>query len=430
MVGRYHHPGRERIALSSPKAVLRHPFVQVSLLSSVFSQIGIWVRNFSVLLFVMEKSGGDAFAVSMISVAEYGPIFLFSFIGGVFADRWKPKKTMVWCDVLSAVSVFLVLAALLFGEWQAVFLATLGSAICSQFSQPSGMKLFKQHLPDEQMQTGSISLLQTVFAVFMVLGPLLGTLVYQSFGIVTAMVLTGIAFLLSGAMLTLIPADRELSREAGAGQQTSLFREMAEGIRCVCTQRNLLFLSLCFAAVGLGVGLISPLSIFVVTEKLGLPPHYLQWMSIPYGLGEIIGGVLTFAAASKIAPERLLALGLLVNAAAIVGIGLSQVLWLTLLAQFVLALLQPAIFVGNNALVMRQTDAAFIGRVMGIRTPLMTGSMVAMMSVAGILKEMCSLTSLFLLAGGFFLIGLLFTLPVYRGSANASGSIRSEADHA
>ncbi|MCG4852196.1 MFS transporter, partial [Acidaminococcus intestini] len=76
---------------------------------------GIWVRNFAVLLFVTEKTNGDPFAVSMISVAEFLPIFIFSFIGGTFADRWQPKKTMVWCDLLSAVSIFGVIGALVFG---------------------------------------------------------------------------------------------------------------------------------------------------------------------------------------------------------------------------------------------------------------------------------------------------------------------------
>ena len=49
-----------------------------------------------------------------ILVAEFAPIFIFSFIGGTFADRWNPKKTMVWCDILSAISVFAVLVTLLF----------------------------------------------------------------------------------------------------------------------------------------------------------------------------------------------------------------------------------------------------------------------------------------------------------------------------
>ena len=40
------------------------------------------------------------------------------------------------------------------GSWGAVFFATLCSSILSQFAQPSGMKLFKIHVPDEVASIG------------------------------------------------------------------------------------------------------------------------------------------------------------------------------------------------------------------------------------------------------------------------------------
>ena len=98
--------------------LLKNRFVQAIFLSTFFLQVGIWVRNFAILLFVMEKTDGNALAVSMISVAEFAPIFIFSFIGGTFADRWQPKKTMVWCDILSALSVFTVIFILYLGTWK------------------------------------------------------------------------------------------------------------------------------------------------------------------------------------------------------------------------------------------------------------------------------------------------------------------------
>ena len=93
----------------SMSTFFRNRFVQVIIASSIFLQIGIWVRNFAILLFVMDKTNNNPVAVSLISVAEFAPIFIFSFIGGTFADRWRPKRTMVWCDLLSAISVFAVL---------------------------------------------------------------------------------------------------------------------------------------------------------------------------------------------------------------------------------------------------------------------------------------------------------------------------------
>ncbi|ANS74116.1 hypothetical protein AWM70_05600 [Paenibacillus yonginensis] len=159
------------------------------------------------------------------------------------------------------------------------------------------------------------------------------------------------------------------------------------------------------------MGLISSLAVFLVTEKLDLPAEALKWISLPYGLGAIIGGIATFALATKITPRRLLQTGLLVNGMGIILAGLSTKLWITMTAQFIIALLQPAIFVGNNALVMQHTDQNFIGRVMGIRTPLMTGAMLLMMSAAGVLKNTLSLILVYLLAGLCFFAGLLITVP-------------------
>ncbi|KYD26952.1 hypothetical protein B4110_1850 [Parageobacillus toebii] len=211
----------------SMASLLRNRFVQTIMTAGLFIQIGIWIRNFAILLFVTEKTDGDALAVSLISVAEFAPIFIFSFIGGTFADRWRPKRTMIWCDFLSAISIFIILIALLFGTWKAVFLATFVSAILSQFSQPSGMKLFKIHVPREQMQAG-MSLFQTMMAIFMIIGPILGTFVFQQFGIYISMAVVGIAFLLSALVLTLLPPDRMEEKDE---RETSLWHEIKIGFQ-------------------------------------------------------------------------------------------------------------------------------------------------------------------------------------------------------
>lgn len=238
-------------------ALFKNQVIRTILLSVLFLQIGIWVRNYSILLYVIEKTNGNAIAVSLISVAEFAPIFLFSFIGGTFADRWRPKRTMIWCDVLSAVSVFAVLLTLFFGSWKMIFFATLVSSILSQFSQPSGMKLFKQHVPMELVQMG-MSMYQTVFALFMILGPILGTFVYQRFGILAAVAVMGVAFICSAAVLLMLPADKEPTAEK---PKTTLMEEMKAGFRYVLNSRALSLLGGCFAAAGLAIGLTQPLGV-------------------------------------------------------------------------------------------------------------------------------------------------------------------------
>ncbi|GIN85124.1 MFS transporter [Heyndrickxia sporothermodurans] len=389
--------------------LLNNRVVRAIFISALFLQVGIWVRNFAVLLFVVEKTNNNPVAVSMISIAEFAPIFIFSFIGGTFADRWKPKKTMIWCDLLSAVSVFAVIFTLEFGTWKAVFFATLISSILSQFSQPSGMKLFKMHLKEELIQS-AMSIYQTIFAIFMILGPILGTFVFQRFGIDVSIAVTGVAFLLSALALTLIPADHSMEREE---KTTTLLQEMKSGIQYVLAKKELKLLGICFMAAGLAIGLIQPLNIFLVMERLGLPKENLQWLLMVNGAGMIIGGAFSMVFSKNTPPQRLLMLGMLANAIGMAIIGGSTVLWITLIAQFVSGFFMPCIQIGINTMILQNTESDFIGRVNGTLSPLFTGSMVVTMSMAGSLKEMWSIVPMYELAAILFIVGLLFIMPLY-----------------
>ncbi|MEI2356253.1 MFS transporter [Mesobacillus zeae] len=402
-------------------SLFHNQVIRTILLSVFFLQIGIWVRNYSILLYVIEKTNEDPVAVSMISVAEFAPIFLFSFIGGTFADRWRPKRTMIWCDLLSAVSIFAVLLTLFFGSWKVIFFATLVSSILSQFSQPSGMKLFKLHVPEKMVQMG-MSMYQTVFAIFMILGPVIGTFVYQNFGIMAAIAIMGVAFLLSAAALLLLPPDRELEEDK---LKTTLTEEMKAGFRYVWNSKPLTLLGGCFAAAGLGIGLTQPLGVFLITERLGLPKEDLQWLMAAFGIGMILGGGLAVAFSRKALPQVLLAIGMAASAIGFIGMGWSTAFWLTLTAQFFSGLFMPCIHIGINTMILQNTEADFIGRVNGILNPLFMGAMVITMSMAGLLKSNISIVFIYEAAALLLIVGIMTMIPLMK-KGQARQAVREE----
>jgi DHA3 family macrolide efflux protein-like MFS transporter len=395
--------------MTSMAQLFRNRVIQAILFSALFLQIGVWVRNFAVLLFVVDQTKGDPLAISMISIAEFLPIFLFSFIGGTFADRWRPKRTMIWCDLLSAASSFLVLVTILFFTWKAVFFATLISAILSQFSQPSGMKLFKMHVPAEQIQLG-MSLYQTIFAVFMILGPILGTYVYENFGIGLAIAIMGISFVLSAVVLFFLPEDRRMEEK----DEKSILQDMTAGIRYVLSKKTLTLLSGCFVTAGLALGMIQPLAVFLVTERLELEKDALQWLFMAHGIGMILGGGVAMGLAKSLSPQKLLIFSMTISAAGIAGAGLSTILWLTLLFEVIIGIVMPAIHISINTMILQHTEEAFVGRVNGILSPLFMGGMVLTMSIAGILKGWFPIEAIYVASGLLFFIGSLFVVPMMR----------------
>lgn len=383
-------------------------YVRTIVLSRVLLHLGIWIRNYAVLLFVSELTNNNPVYVSLISVAEFAPIFLFGLIGGTFADRWRPKRTMVWSDLLSAVSVGAVLLALMNGGWMALLIGTFISASLSQFSQPSAMKLYKRHVPAEQLQ-GAMAMSQTLVAVFTVLGPVIGTFIFIQFGITVSLILTAVLFLGSSLILATLPRDAEEPKSDDAG---GFIKELKAGLIYIGSNQSLRTLCLTFFAVGLASGLTQPLQIFLVIENLGQDKQFLQWLVMANGAAMLAGGAIIIGIAKKVRPQMLLMVGLLVSAVCTMVVGATTTIWLMIVLLVISGFFFPGIQSGIQTLLVRNTEGAFIGRVSGTITPVFMGMMVIGMFISGYLKETFSLVAVYVVSGGLIMIGASLLLPL------------------
>ncbi len=417
--------GTAAASANKPPSLFGNRFFQTILLSNVLLQIGIWVRNFAILMYVTEKTNEDPIAISLIYIAEFAPIFIFSFIGGAFADRWRPKRTMIWCDFLSAGSVLIVLLALVNGAWQTIFFATLISAILSQFSQPSAMRMFKYHLAPEQLQQ-AMAFFQSLVAIFMVGGPSLGIWAFHKFGIEASVAVMGVAFLLSAVVLFRLPEVKEEGTAAQAGER-SLKRELAEGFRYVWRSPVLKWLGVTFALAGLAVGIVQAMGLFVVTEKLGKPKEFLQYMMMINGAAMLVGGGLVAGLARKVAPQKLLAIGMLFGAVTNVLIGFSVSVPLTLALGFIGGLAFPAIHIGISTMILQWSDPTNVGRVNGALSPMFVGMMVIMMSISGTLKTVMPLEAIYTISGILMFLGMLVLVPLFKHKPPAEAGTRAES---
>lgn len=401
--------------------MLRNKYVRTIVLSRILLQLGVWVRNFAILLYVTEITHNDPFYVSLISVVEYAPIFLFAIVGGTFADRWLPKRTMMISDALSACSVFVVLLVVMSGSWRALLLATLMSAILSQFSQPSAMKLFKQHVPEGQLQR-VMAMFQSLTAFFMVIGPVIGAFIYEHYGIEVSLLIMGGMFIGSALILSFLPKDEPADADT-VKARGGIITEMKSGLSYVWSSPVLKNLGAAFVFAGLAAGLIQPLGVFVIIENLGRDRGFLQWIMMANGAAMLLGGMLIMSRGTAVKPQNMLALGLLVSAAGTVGVGWSHNAILTITLQAATGFFYPCIHIGINTLLLRNTETAYMGRVGGIMGPMFMGFNVIGMSVAGYLKGVFSLFAVFGGSGVLFLTGMLILLPLVRGEAGAKSKV-------
>ncbi|MGQ8874564.1 MFS transporter [Paenibacillus sp. TSA_86.1] len=374
--------------------------------SDLLQNLAIWIRNMAILYYIMDQTQGNPVAISLITVLEYAPIFVFSIIGGALADRWNPKRTMIIGDVLSALSIVMIIAILSSGYWQILYAATLVSSIVSQFSQPSSVKIVRRNVKREHVQS-AIAITQSANSLFLILGPVVGTFIYTAMGIQTSMLVLLILFIASAVLLTFLPKD-VTKRETG----TSLLSEIKEGWQYVSQSRSLKMLGLVFACVGLSAGLINPLAIFLVTERLGLEQTALQYLSGASGLGLLIGGAIAATVSSKLNQTKTLIVGLLCLAVTMMGEVISSWLWLTMGLTFLSSISLAFINIIISSYMVSRIDEHVIGRVNGTITPLFMGTMLIGSSLAGVIMNHTSLLIVYVISMTIMLLSMIPGLRV------------------
>ncbi|MCM3261439.1 MFS transporter [Paenibacillus lautus] len=380
------------------------------MVSDFMQNIGIWIRNMALLFFIMEQSNHDPVAVSLLTVIEYVPIFVISMVGGVLADRWRPKRTMIWGDILSFISILLILFVVYAGYWQAVFAVTLVSAVVSQFSQPSSMKIIKRCLPDEHVPAAT-ALSQTSMSLFIILGPMVGTTIYQAFGLQASLISLLILFGASAIVLAFLPStvDEPSKDSESAG---SFVKDMKAGFAYIGSSRLLKVLLVVYVLLALGSGLVQPLDIFVITERLQLEMSSVQWFTALEGLGMLIGGVIAAVIAGKVKGSYLLFAGL-----AFLGLStfvevLSQWPILTGSMRFVTGVLMAMAQTVLMAVMMQQVEEKFIGRLNGVMTPIFTGMLLIGSGLTGWYMSVTSIVVVYFTAGALFLLSSFISMKL------------------
>ncbi|WP_315372129.1 MFS transporter [Paenibacillus xylanexedens] len=369
--------------------------------SDLLQNLAIWIRNMAILYYVMDRTQGSPIAVSLITVLEYAPIFVFSIIGGALADRWNPKRTMILGDILSALSIVMIIGVLSSGYWQILYVATFVSSIVSQFSQPSSLKIVRRNVKGEHLQS-AIAITQSGQSLFLILGPIVGTFIYTAMGIQASMYALLTLFLISALLLTLLPKDATQRKT-----NTSLLADIKEGWQYVARSRSLKMLSLVFICIGLSAGLISPLGIFLITERLGLEATSLQFLSGASGVGLLIGGGIAAAVSAKLNQTLTLLVGVLCLAVATMGEVLSSWFWLTLLISFLSSISMAFINVIISTYLVTRIDEHLIGRVNGTITPLFIGSMLLGSSMAGVLMNSTSIFIVYAISVTVMILGIV-----------------------
>lgn len=370
------------------------------------SSIGTWMQNLAQAWLVLDISkspfylGLDAFLAGI-------PIFFFSLIGGVVADRVERRKVLLMSQYVQMSSAFILTALILVGAvriWEILFLSFV-VGLAQSFGGPAYAALIPSLVSKEDMPN-AIALNSIQFNVARVLGPAIGGLALDNLGAFWCFGLNGLSFLAPILSLTILNT-RYLPEKTGE----SIFASMKKGFKFIRHQgamEGLIVLGFCVTALGIPMTTFLP---WFAREVFRGGPGTFTLFLCASGSGAV-AGALGVAFLGNIRNKGRLALTMLVVlGGGISGFALSQSVVLSCMLLFLSGISLMAVFTNVLSLVQIITANEMRGRVISIYNAAFRGGMPMGNLVTGWLVPMFT-APVVLAVNGLLLVllGLYFLL--------------------
>ncbi|MGL5693854.1 MAG: MFS transporter [Peptostreptococcaceae bacterium] len=378
--------------------LLKNKIFLTILATDIIQQMAIWIRNLSIMFFIMDVTNSNPLMISALNMIEYIPMLLLTFIGGIIADKYNPKKLMLIGDFFSFISFVILGFFISKGYIGTIFLAVLVSAIVTQFSYPASQKYFKEYIDEEDIES-AIGVSQLLSSVFFIVGPFIGSYFYFNFGMDNTLLIISGLFLISIALITTLPNKKfEVIDSDGGLEDIKLTFKYIKDNHILSTFTKMFFI------ISFAIGISNNLDIFLVTQRLGLEDKYYQFFSGIAGIGVLVGGVLYLVLSKYLNNMKIVYISMGIFAVTVFFEGYSKIASLTMILQFIDNALAGLLSGYVMATITKITDQTFIGKVNGLTATLMYLGIMVGTLVSGFIMKYSSIVVAFSIASLAFLV--------------------------
>lgn len=372
--------------------------VVVGQIISLFSNA---VIRFALPLYLLNQTGSSALFGAVLACANV-PMILLSPVGGLVADRVNKRNVMVILDFSTAGLIGLFL--LLMSRVNLVLVLTLTLMILNGIAgayQPTVQASIPALIGKEKLMRAN-ALINIISSFASLLGPVLGGILYSTYGLFPVLVICIVSFVMSAVMELFIMIPYQRQEKDGNILQIAR-RDMAESIRFIHRDKPILEKGL-FVICGINVFLSAMIIValpYLITEVLTFPGSRANGL-YGYAQGALAAGGIAGGIGAGILADRLQAARsgdlLIVASTCVFPIGIvlwlsdsSIVIYWTITACcFVIMLISTVFNVQMISFVQAQTPQNLIGKVMAV---MMTGAMCAQPfgnAMYGFLFELCA----------------------------------------
>jgi MFS family permease len=356
---------------------LRHRNYRLFFFGQLISLVGTWMQQVAQAWLVLQLTN-DPLWLGLVSVAQFGPVIIFGLFGGLIADQWPKRRTLLATQtsaMLLAFALFLLTVTGVVHVWHVMILAAL-LGITNAIDMPT-RQAFAVEMVGREDVTNAVGLNSAVFNASRIVGPAVAGLLIGAFDISIAFLLNGISYIAVIVAYLLMRTDelRPVPQIARPTTVRAVVASLAEGARYVRTTPVVL----------LAVVVVGLVATFGMNFQVLMPPladDVLHVGASGYGFLMAASGLGSTVAALWIAFQhrvspRWIILGAIALGLASIIVAVSTSYPLSLLAMVIVGAGGIGMAVTANTTIQLSVPDQLRGRVMSLYTTVFAGSVPA-----------------------------------------------------
>lgn len=350
--------------------IFKRDFTMV-VIGQIISLFGNAILRFALPLYLLRETDSSSL-FGAVTACSFIPMVIFSFLGGVIADRVNKRNIMVALDFFTAIIIVVFYFAL--GQIPLVPLMIVMLMLLYGISgayQPSVQASIPLLVDYEALAKGN-AIINMVSTLSNLLGPAIGGVLFGAFGLTPILVISIVCFTISAIMEIFIHIPYQ-KRDKEKGVFATVRNDLIESFYFVKREKPI-FLSvvgiLAIFNLVLSAAMIVGIPVMVV-QVLGMSDADLGIAQGALGLGGLIGGLLAGTSTQKIKIRYNYIYLMICSATALImGISLMSAIptsigfWLITIMSFVTMCVSTMFTISIFTVVQQQTPIHLLGKVM------------------------------------------------------------------
>jgi MFS family permease len=279
--------------------------------ASVISGLGSAITAIALPLLAVLTLSATPFQMGLLIASETVPILLFGLATGVWVDRRPKRPVMIAADIGRAALLLLVPVAAWLGMLRIELLLVIAFLVgtLSVFFEIASQSYLPVILSAEELTEGNARL-HTGWGIAEIAGPGLAGWLTQLFSAPLAILVDGVSYIASAALMVGIRASESSSTGSLQGFEPNFRRELEEGLRVVVGNPILRATAAATGLWNLFDGARTAVLILFLTHIAGLQAGAVGVMFTLGAVGYLIGSLLPERIARRLGLGRAILLGI------------------------------------------------------------------------------------------------------------------------